>query len=98
MTSAHSDPLYLKNARIVRRITQQQLDAGNPVACVGCGRPITPDQRFDVGHIIDHHLGGTHELHNLGPQHRRENRAAGGRVGATITNGGSRKSRRLPQW
>ncbi len=98
MTAAHSDPEYIRNARTIRNLTKQQHAAGNPVMCIGCGRAITPDQRFDVGHIIDHHLGGSHDLSNLGPQHRRENRSAGGRVGATITNGGSRKSRRLPTW
>lgn len=98
MTAAHKDPTYVRNARIIRAATTQRLSNGIAVQCIGCGRPITPDQRFDVGHRIDSARGGTHDLDNLGPQHRRENRSAGGRIGALRKHTHSRRARGLPTW
>lgn len=101
MTAHHRHPTYVKNARIVRKATNAAHTAGIAVWCIGCGRAIQPGQRFDVGHRIDASRGGTHDLTNLGPQHRGENRAAGGRLGAmktNTTNGTSRRSRGLPTW
>lgn len=101
MTSAHQDPEYQRNARTIRRHVNADLKAGRPVWCIGCGRDIQPGQRYDVGHIIDASRGGSNHLSNLGPQHRRENRRAGGRLGAQKTNnarGTSRTSKGLPSW
>lgn len=98
MSAGHSDPAYFRNARKVRRVTQARLDSGLEVICIGCGWTIQPGQRFDVGHRIDLARGGTNAIENLGPQHRRENRQAGGRIGAAKTNGGTRRARRLPAW
>lgn len=101
MTSAHADPLYARNARIVRARVNADLKAGRAVWCQRCGREIQPGQRYDVGHRIDSSRGGTHDLANLGPEHRGENRSAGGRLGAHKTNtesGTSRTSRGLPTW
>ncbi|MCC2032189.1 DNA/RNA non-specific endonuclease [Microbacterium allomyrinae] len=98
MTSHHKHPTYVRNARIIRTATNQRLKSGIAVQCIGCGGPITPEQRFDVGHRIDASRGGSHDLDNLGPQHRRENRSAGGRIGALHTNAQSRRARGLPTW
>lgn len=101
MTAHHRHPIYQANARIVRKKTNADHKAGRPVWCIRCGREIQPGQRFDVGHRIDASRGGTHNLDNLGPEHRGENRSAGGRLGATKTNttrGVSRKARGLPTW
>lgn len=101
MTSAHADPLYQRNARLVRRATNADLKAGRPVWCIGCGREVQPGQRYDVGHRIDASRGGSNNLSNLGPQHRGENRSAGGKLGARKTNnarGTSRTSKGLPTW
>lgn len=101
MSVLHSDPQYQRNARIIRAATNAAHARGEAVPCIGCGRDIQPGQRFDVGHRIDAARGGGHDLDNLGPQHRRENRRAGGRLGATRTNntrGTSRQSRGLPTW
>ena len=96
MTAHHRDPLYMKNSRLVRRTTEARLKRGDQVNCGKCGRPIQPGQRYDVGHRIDASRGGTHQLSNLHPEHRRENRQAGGRIGAAATNQASRRARRLP--
>ncbi|WP_341999380.1 hypothetical protein MRBLWH7_000793 [Microbacterium sp. LWH7-1.2] len=98
MTAHHRDPLYMRNARIIRKQVNAEHNAGRSVTCHKCGREIQPGQRYDVGHRIDASRGGTHDLTNLGPEHRRENRAAGGRLGALITNTTSRTSRGLPTW
>lgn len=98
MTAHHKHPTYIRNARIIRAQTNARHKAGDSVPCISCGRPITPDQRFDVGHRIDASRGGTHDVWNLGPQHRKENRAAGGRLGALKTNTNSRRARGLPSW
>lgn len=101
MTKPHQDPQYQKNSRLLRRKVQADHKAGRAVWCIGCGREIQSTQAFDVGHIIDAAKGGSHDLSNLGPQHRKENRRAGGKAGATITNrrrGVSREARRLPEW
>ena len=101
MSGAHRDPLYARNARIVRASVNAAHKRGESVACIGCGREVQPGQRFDVGHIIDASRGGSNALDNLGAQHRRENRSAGGRLGAHAVNtqrGTSRKARGLPTW
>lgn len=92
MTATHQDPEYMRNARTVRRHVNAAHKAGRPVWCIGCGREVQPGQRFDVGHIIDASRGGTNAIDNLGPQHRRENRQAGGRIGAQRTHARSTTS------
>lgn len=101
MTALHADPEFMRNARTLRIRTNADLKAGRPVWCQRCGREIQPGQRFDIGHRIDASRGGSHEMSNLGPEHRGENRKAGGRLGAQKTNnanGTSRASRGLPTW
>lgn len=98
MSAHHGDPLYLRNAKIVRAQTRAVHTRGEAVPCIGCGREIAPGHPFDVGHIVDAALGGTHDLDNLGPQHRGENRRSGGRLGARITNTRTRAQRGLPTW
>ena len=98
MSTAHSDPAYQRNARIVRAQTRRAWQSGQPVWCIGCGREIPPNTAYQVGHRIDAARGGTNDLDNLGPQHRRENLSRGGRLGAAIQNQRSRTARGLPTW
>lgn len=98
MSEVHRDPVYVRNSRIVRKILTQQIEQGEYVRCVNCGRPVHEGQRFDVGHIVQPNKGGTHDLENLGAAHRRCNRSDGGRDGARMTNRASRRARRLPSW
>lgn len=87
MTAKHSDPEYRKNARILRQQVEQRRRRDDTVTCWRCGRPIHPEQAFDVGHID---ANGGHGLDNLAPEHRyssgvcQGNRAAGGRMGRAI--------------
>lgn len=98
MTAHHKHPEYVKNARLVRQQTNARLARGDLVRCIRCYRRIEQGQAYDVGHRIDASRGGSHALTNLGPEHRRENRSAGGRLGAAATNTGSRRARRLGKW
>lgn len=96
MTRSHSDPEYIRNARIVRKVTNARLARGEQVTCVNRGDLIHPGQRFDVGHIRGIAAGGDHSLSNLGAAHRRCNRGDGGRAGAAARFVSSRRARRLP--
>lgn len=96
MTAAHRTREWHTNSRIARKIIRARLEAGDQVTCTNCGRPIQPDQRWDVGHIVDAHKGGTAHLSNLGGAHRRCNRADGGRAGARARAASTRRTRRLP--
>lgn len=86
MSAGHASPEYQRNARVVRAKVRADHKAGRAVWCIGCGREVQPQQRFDVGHRIDAARGGSNALTNLGPQHRGENRRAGGKLGAHMTN------------
>ena len=98
MSAVHQDPVYIRNARQVRKVLTPQIAAGAFVPCVECRKPVQPGQRWDVGHVVRPADGGTHALQNLGAAHRRCNRSSGGRIGAATTNRGSRRARRLPSW
>lgn len=60
-----------------------------PLPCgKSCGRLVTADQPWTVGHIIDRALGGSEtDPANQWPEHPKCNYSAGGRIGAAITNG-----------
>lgn len=55
-----------------------------PLPCVECGRPVMPDDKFDVGHIVPLSLGG--DVNQYGASHRSCNRKAGGKLGAAKVN------------
>lgn len=94
MTEKHRDPLYLKNARIVRAQVRRSWKYGIEVSCWRCGRLLEPGAAFDVGHL-DPDAG--HELSNLAPECRPCNRRDGGRRGAAITNArSSSRTRAVP--
>jgi hypothetical protein len=98
VTAIHQDPVYIRNSRHVRKVLTPQIEQGEFVPCVECGRPVHAGQRWDVSHIVAPEKGGTHDLSNLGAGHRRCNRSSGGQRGAAISNRGSRRARRLPSW
>jgi len=81
MTAKHNDPEYRRNARLIRQQVTRARRLGLDVTCWRCGRPIDPEQRYDIGHI--NHLGRP-TPDNLAPEHRGENRRHGGRQGAAL--------------
>nr|WP_274637067.1 hypothetical protein [Microbacterium bovistercoris] len=86
MTAKHRDPEYRRNATTVRRQVALGVRAR---VCWRCGRPIEQGEVWDVGHRDPY---SPPSLGNLAPEHRSRragcvgNRAAGGRIGAAITN------------
>ena len=83
MTAKHRDPEYKKNARMLRQAINRRHRLGLDVTCWRCGRPIEPEQSWDVGHVD---RDGGHAPDNLAPEHRYKsaycigNRADGGRL------------------
>ncbi len=58
-----------------------------PLPCWRCGRPVTDDQAWHVGHLTDRALGGhTTDRSNQWPEHARCNTSAGGKLGAAIAH------------
>lgn len=97
MTAHHRTAAWAKTTRKARPIIKASL----PARCVNrCRRGgyVYPDQRFDVAHIIDAHLGGTDDLWNLGPAHPGCNRSDGGRAGARISNSRRKTTVRKANW
>jgi len=97
MSAHHRTTAWLKISRQAREYITPRL----PLACVNCGRPVTTDQRWHVGHIIDSALGGPDTLENLGPSHSRCNTSAGGRLGQKIQQANRRRptqDRNRPPW
>lgn len=72
----YNKPLYQQT----RRHWRQLIDAGHPVTCRRCGRPIKPGQQFDLGHPDDATPGGPTTNQALAPEHPACNRTAGARA------------------
>ncbi len=83
MTSKHTTAEWQRTARLIRAQVKRAWATGQEVLCWRCGRPIHEDEPFDVGHLDP--FGGE-APDNAAPEHRTENRRAGGRMGARITN------------
>lgn len=64
-----------------------------PLPCIQCGRPVTKDQTWHVGHRLGAASGGKPTPQNVGPAHAKCNLRDGGRVGARITNARRNASR-----
>lgn len=66
--------------------------------CARCGRPVRPDEAWDVGHVVDQALGGTHHPSNLQVEHARCNRRAGQQLGQEARRIAKRNGMRLRKW
>jgi len=86
--------------------------AGGALPCVNCGQPVILGRhKWQVGHRRDAATGGKPKLSNVGPSHcktfdqqgrtvwpRNCNQIAGGKLGATITNGRRRAAQDIRPW
>jgi hypothetical protein len=111
MTAHHRTPEWSRTTRAVRPRMQAAIDAGS-AACIDCGRPIFPGQRWQVGHIVSvaqaKAQGWTVQQMNaptnLGPSHAKSrgqkacNQIAGGKIGAAISNQKRNEQKRQPNW
>ena len=72
---------------------RKQLAATLPAPCVECGRPVTPEDQWDIGHIVPLSQGGDPKMD--GVSHRTCNRKAGGAIGARHNK---RKTKQIREW
>ena len=94
MTRQHQSPEWFRFTRAARPLITAML----PLPCVDCGRPVTPEQTWHVGHIVAASHGGTMTMDNVGPSHARCNTKAGGRIGAAMTTRTRRATRDIREW
>ncbi|ROS57210.1 hypothetical protein [Frigoribacterium sp. PhB118] len=77
---------------------RKQIDPLLPLPCIGCGRPINPGDKYEVGHRLDAALGGRPTPANTGPIHGPCNRKSGGTLGARITNSKRQAGKDIRPW
>lgn len=65
---------------------REKITAMLPLPCIECGRPVTRDMKWHVGHRQAAALGGRPTMANTGPAHASCNLKSGGKLGAAITN------------
>lgn len=108
MSAHHRTSEWSRTVRVMRPI----ITASLPAPCIDCGRPVTRDQRWQVGHIVSAAQGkargwSTQQINNpanLGPSHakgpgqRACNQIAGGKLGAASSKAQRQRTRRLPSW
>lgn len=69
-----------------------------PRPCIECGRPVTKDDRWHVGHIRAASLGGKATPSNTGPAHAACNLRSGGKMGARVVNARRQASKDIRPW
>lgn len=94
MSQHHRDQKWTTHAPKLREKIAAQL----PLPCIDCGRAVTADQSWQVGHRTPASMGGRPTVENTGPTHTSCNRKAGGKLGAAKTNGTRRESNGLRAW
>lgn len=94
MTDAHTE---WRKVAGKRRREMKALLAQAPRPCGFCGKPIGPDDPFDLDHIAGV-ASGDHSMANLRVAHPSCNRRDGGQKGRARQVRSSRELRRLPDW
>lgn len=101
MSRHHRAQKWTTHSPKLRAIIAPQL----PLPCVECGQPVMPEHKWQVGHRRDAALGGKPTIANAGPVHVRSehwprncNQIAGGKLGASITNGRRQASKDIRAW
>lgn len=94
MTTLHRSARWARFTRMARPI----IEAALPLPCVDCPGMVMPGQAWDVGHRRAHALDPTQPLtlEGVGPSHRRCNRSAGGKLGASRRAGSRGADLKLP--
>jgi hypothetical protein len=98
MSAIHRTSKWGTFTRMARPIIARTL----PAPCVdpkpGCPGIVTPDQPWDVAHLVSHHLDPFQPLTlaAVGPAHRTCNRTQGGKEGRAKQLQARRTDQRLP--
>ncbi|MAT17179.1 MAG: hypothetical protein CMF56_01250 [Leifsonia sp.] len=69
-----------------------------PRPCIECGKQVSKDDAWQVGHIRAAALGGRPTMSNTGPVHTSCNRRAGGKLGARIVNARRQITKDIRPW
>jgi hypothetical protein len=69
-----------------------------PLPCIHCGRAVTAEQAWDLGHLVALVEGGHTDINSVGPAHVTCNRSDGGRIGAAMVNRRRKSARGLREW
>lgn len=76
-----------------------------PRRCLNCPHLVTPDQKWQVGHVRPASKGGKASAANTGPTHaycpacgHRCNQVDGGRLGAAVTNSRRQARKDIRPW
>ncbi|WP_223693779.1 hypothetical protein [Leifsonia poae] len=87
MSQHHKNQKWSTHSPKLRKLIEPML----PAQCLNCPHPVTPEDKWQVGHRRDAALGGEPTIENAGPTHawcpacrRRCNQRAGGQLGARI--------------
>lgn len=94
MSQHHRAQKWSTHSPKLRKLIEPQL----PLPCVNCGRSVTPEQVWQVGHRQDAARGGQPTIQNCGPAHKSCNSKAGGKLGATITNSKRQAEKDIRPW
>lgn len=94
MSQHHRKSKHTTHAPKIRKAIAARL----PLPCVDCQRPVLPEQKWEVGHIIPASQGGRTTLQNCGPSHYGCNRKSGGKLGAAVTNGRRLAAKDIRPW
>lgn len=82
------------------RLARPRIAASLPAPCIRCGQYVTPEQQWDVGHLVDiaQQIAQHGQVidHRVGAEHLKCNRTAGGRQGARKTNRARRRTTPVP--
>jgi 5-methylcytosine-specific restriction endonuclease McrA len=69
-----------------------------PAPCVECGQLVTPDQAWQVAHIVPAAMGGDTTLDNCRPAHRSCNARAGAQLGNALARKARDDAGGIRQW
>ena len=69
----------IKTSRM-RWILKRLILRGHNIDCALCGKPIDRERDLTMDHIVPHSCGGSDDLHNMQPAHRKCNELKGNSV------------------
>lgn len=76
-----------------------QHEATLPRPCIeGCGRLVSREDSWQVGHVRAAMHGGAPTFANTGPAHTACNRKSGGAMGARVVNSRRRRAQDIRPW
>jgi len=94
MSQHHRDQKWTTHSPKLR----EQHSATLPRPCIDCGRMVTREDSWQVGHIRAAMNRGAPTFSNTGPSHTKCNNSSGGRMGARVVNSRRRRAQDIRPW